>query len=1012
MNKKLLALFLACLLPLALLAGSGDVNGDGKVDEIDAKLIADFIMGYHPENFNVDEADVNVDGQVNAVDIVQIINEYLTTSHDVNIEIIKKEFSLTDSRDWQHIEITLKSASKEALEGVEWQVSDDCKDWIEIFNHNISVSDDVYFSTLYVSIAPNISQWMRDGEILFSNATYSFQESVKIQTESFISLKKDELHIANQQDRQLYIGIESNLIWENLGDFSYEIVGNNCDWINITGSSIEYDINETGKIREALILVKNEKHHFCETIKIIHHPGEIANLSGMYHIIACQPLDNIVEIPIIGGDESLEVGIYADNLCEDEDIADYIQRLPDEIRDGIQFVRLAVSANTSTADRHAEFYVRLGDCSPEWFHLLQPGKDAPSFAEQKEALKVLYNTTNGTKWKNNTNWLSDKPVNEWYGVNNDIMGDYIIRLDLRDNNLCGEIPSELSKLMPKITSFPYYGSSLLWQCNLENNNLYGKIPESVKHHPSWGNIGWETVIQNSSSSDIGQFEYDGFNLISKDSELIYMVEEKNGANTAYDIIHNNNLTLVYHAGNICPDWAWFTGISDNQVNLFMDYRDKGLGMVVVTGRYWDAPFEPFTEYVLEKQEMGMPESIHWLKDSIGSIEPHRVATYYLLDKEGNLVQVFSGYTETYCLSKIDSVCKARLGTPEEHERFISSYYVSTDYSRDGEVVVLQQATEGFGVDLVFMGDAYVDTDMEVGGKYEVDMRASMECFFAVEPYRSLRDRFNVYAVKVISPSAHFGDGYEQKLNFDDAVCFEYAQKIEGVDMDNVAIVNIVNKSDWLLSGHTNMYETGSSVAHIETGGPSSIIVHEAGGHGIAKLLDEYIYSGYEDNHTQDGYNQDFRNWIKETYHDKGWGMNISSTDNADEVPWAHFLKDDRYKDEIGIFKGAWMWPEELWRPSENSVMNSDYSWYNAPSREAIYKRVMKLSEGDDWTYDYETFVAFDAPAREAYKVAQARSRTRGAEAQPKRRIESRPPTIYKGTWRDAGKCEKIEPFKK
>ena len=141
-------------------------------------------------------------------------------------------------------------------------------------------------------------------------------------------------------------------------------------------------------------------------------------------------------------------------------------------------------------------------------------------------------------------------------------------------------------------------------------------------------------------------------------------------------------------------------------------------------------------------------------------------------------------------------------------------------------------------------------------------------------------------------------------------------------------------------------------------------------------------------------------------------MNVSSTDNAEEVPWAHFLKDERYKDEIGIYKGAWMWPEELWRPSENSVMNSDYSWFNAPSREAIYKRVMKLSEGDDWEYDYEKFVEFDAPAREAYKAAQTRSRTRGVEAQPMRRIESRPPTIYKGTWRDAGKCEKVDIFTK
>ncbi|MDE7421967.1 MAG: hypothetical protein K2N35_17405 [Muribaculaceae bacterium] len=38
--------------------------------------------------------------------------------------------------------------------------------------------------------------------------------------------------------------------------------------------------------------------------------------------------------------------------------------------------------------------------------------------------------------------------------------------------------------------------------------------------------------------------------------------------------------------------------------------------------------------------------------------------------------------------------------------------------------------------------------------------------------------------------------------------------------------------------------------------------------------------------------------------------------------------------------------------------------FNAPSREAIYKRIMQLSEGEDWTYDYEAFVAFDQQTRQ------------------------------------------------
>ena len=153
--------------------------------------------------------------------------------------------------------------------------------------------------------------------------------------------------------------------------------------------------------------------------------------------------------------------------------------------------------------------------------------------------------------------------------------------------------------------------------------------------------------------------------------------------------------------------------------------------------------------------------------------------------------------------------------------------------------------------------------------------------------------------------------------------------------------------------------------------------------------------------------------LDEWWNSYGYGANIDWHSDPSVIKWAHFINDSRYADEkIGIYEGAHLVGKGCYRPTENSMMRYNDCGFNAPSREAIYKRVMKLSEGDDWTYDYETFVAFDAPAREAYKVAQARSRTRGAEAHPKRRIESRPPTIYKGTWRDAGKCEKVDIFTK
>lgn len=74
MNRKLLSIIWGSLLPMALLAGSGDVNGDGIVDTTDLKVIISHIMGEQPENFNIEEADANGDNEVNMADVVKIIH--------------------------------------------------------------------------------------------------------------------------------------------------------------------------------------------------------------------------------------------------------------------------------------------------------------------------------------------------------------------------------------------------------------------------------------------------------------------------------------------------------------------------------------------------------------------------------------------------------------------------------------------------------------------------------------------------------------------------------------------------------------------------------------------------------------------------------------------------------------------------------------------------------------------------------------------------------------------------
>lgn len=89
---------------------------------------------------------------------------------------------------------------------------------------------------------------------------------------------------------------------------------------------------------------------------------------------------------------------------------------------------------------------------------------------------------------------------------------------------------------------------------------------------------------------------------------------------------------------------------------------------------------------------------------------------------------------------------------------------------------MQNADKESGIDLVFMGDGFVDKDMAVGGKYERKMNAAMEQFFAVEPYKSLRDHFNVKGVKVVSPNAEFFSDAKRAICKHDDAAFRYAKK--------------------------------------------------------------------------------------------------------------------------------------------------------------------------------------------------------------------------------------------
>ena len=89
-----------------------------------------------------------------------------------------------------------------------------------------------------------------------------------------------------------------------------------------------------------------------------------------------------------------------------------------------------------------------------------------SAATDRAALVALYNATDGANWTNSTNWLSNMPVGEWFGVTADGSGR-VIALELNENGLRVSIPAELG------------GLAKLEVLALSRNELTGPIPAEL-----------------------------------------------------------------------------------------------------------------------------------------------------------------------------------------------------------------------------------------------------------------------------------------------------------------------------------------------------------------------------------------------------------------------------------------------------------------------------------------------------------------------------------------------------
>lgn len=345
--------------------------------------------------------------------------------------------------------------------------------------------------------------------------------------------------------------------------------------------------------------------------------------------------------------------------------------------------------------------------------------------------------------------------------------------------------------------------------------------------------------------------------------------------------------------------------------------------------------------------------------------------------------------------KIVFVNKSNYTVGVEVKQGVQSAYSSSDYIRDGQVTLLRKATVGKGIDVVFVGEAFADRNQELFDRYA---ELGDEAFFTEEPFKSAKDRFNVYRINAVSKngiicqeggdtkfSAMFGDG--TYVGGDNEAVFDFVQKaLPSADLTKTMIVVIINKVKY--AGTCWTYSDNKAISYVPLGLDETdfacTLRHEGCGHGFGKLADEYYYA----NKTV---TQDVIDNVRDWQQSYGFYENVDFTSNPEEILWSEFIFDGRYSGKVGVFEGGYTYDKGVYRPTEYSIMRFNTGGFNAPSREAIYKKIMRFSEGDSWRFDHQEFVEFDAPAIRAEAVT--RSSVQKAERNKDDFVPLAPPVL-------------------
>ena len=343
-------------------------------------------------------------------------------------------------------------------------------DWIKQINNQNTRA--LKSNTLNFKVEYNDTESKREGEIIIKSE--NLLETIKVYQgfEDFIVISKDNFTLP-EEGGNVDIEIKSTV------DYNVKMISDE-EWISeiqsraVSTHTYHYFVspNDDYESREAKIVFYNAANeNIADTVSIYQmYKGAILIARDEY------------QYGLNGGKLNLKI---ESNIDFNITISDnWIEQI--ETRGLTEYeLNFNILKNTSGKDRTGTITINDKNSNKQQIILIKQ-----SFEDiERKALIEFYQATGGDQWINNTNWCSDKPLNEWYGITTTSDGR-ILTISMFDNNLCGELPNIFDRF------------SSLNELGLSGNKLTGNLGNISEEIGNWTDLGGFDIMENNFSGNV------------------------------------------------------------------------------------------------------------------------------------------------------------------------------------------------------------------------------------------------------------------------------------------------------------------------------------------------------------------------------------------------------------------------------------------------------------------------------------------------------------------------------